>query len=310
MTDRQLEYILAIAEQGNITAAAQKLNISQPSLSNVLAHVENTAGVRFFDRSLSPMTLTYAGELYVRAAKKILAVMDEFRHQVDDIRDARIGRLNIGCGPYRSPLIIPAILPVLVKQHPGVQYKVTEDASSVLEEELLAGRLDVIFSAEKFKNPAVTCTALAKEEMLLLAPKDIRLPAVAGGKNGPLLDLRKAGKVPLVLMKRPHHLRIIIDKIFADMKYVPNIILETGNWETCLRMVETGIALTILPNARKDIDEKRIQKYRLMGDYYQQIFLCYRKNAYFSKAMTEFIKIALSVFSEHTTEKPVITRRI
>ncbi|MDR2631513.1 MAG: LysR family transcriptional regulator [Spirochaetaceae bacterium] len=303
MTDRQLEYILAIAEQGNITAAAQKLNISQPSLSNVLAHVENTAGAKFFDRSLSPMPLTYAGELYVQTAKKILAAMDELRHQIDDIRDALTGRLNIGCGPYRSPLIIPVILPVLVKLHPGVQYKVTEDSSSVLEEQLLAGRLDVIFSVGKFKNPAITCTALAKEEMLLLSPKDIRLPGTgrSGGKKAacPQVDLQKAGRVPFVLMKQGHQLRIIIDKIFADMRYVPNIILETGSWETCLRMVEAGIALTILPNARRDIDEERINKYHLKGNYYQQIFLCYRKNAYFSKVMTEFIKIALSVFSEN-----------
>jgi DNA-binding transcriptional LysR family regulator len=301
MTDRQLEYILAIAEQGNITAAAQKLNISQPSLSNVLAHVEDTAGARFFDRSLSPMPLTYAGELYVRTAKKILAAMDEFRRQIDDIRDELTGRLNIGCGPYRSPLIIPAILPVLVKLHPGVQYKVTEDSSAVLEEQLLAGRLDVIFSVGKLKTPAVTCTALVKEEMLLLSPKDIRLPGRIGGKNTafPQVDLQKAGKVPFVLMKQGHQLRIIIDRIFADMRYTPNIILETGSWETCLRMVEAGIALTILPHARRDIDEERINKYRLKGDYYQQIFLCYRKNAYFSKVMTEFIKIALSVFSEN-----------
>ncbi|MDR1468627.1 MAG: LysR family transcriptional regulator [Spirochaetaceae bacterium] len=312
VTSRQLEYILAIAEQGNITQAAQKLYISQPSLSSVLAHVEDIAGAKLFDRSLSPMPLTYAGELYVQMAQKIFAVTEEFRRQVDDIRNELTGRLNIGCGPYRSPLIIPAILPVLVKLHPGVQYKVTEDSSSVLEEQLLTGVLDVIFSVGKLKNPAVTCTALVKEEMLLLSPKDMRLPfpCQPNSKNAHCIDLQKAGQLPFVLMKQGHQLRVIIDRIFADAGYIPNIILETSSWETCLRMVEAGIALTILPNARSDvigIYEERIHKYRLKGDYYQHIFLCYRKNAYFSKVMTEFIKIALSVFSEndgHSRETP------
>jgi DNA-binding transcriptional LysR family regulator len=301
MTDRQLEYILEIAKQGNITTAAQKLNISQPSLSNVLAHVEKTSGVRFFDRSLSPMTLTYAGELYVQAAKKILAVMDEFQRQMDDIRGEMTGRLNIGCGPHHSPLVIPAILPVLVKLHPGVQYKLTEDSHSILEEKLLTGGLDVIFSTGKFKYPAVKCIALTKKEMLLLAPRNLQLPDRAGSKNAayPQVDLQKAGRIPFVLMKQGHQLRIIIDKIFADAEYIPDIILETDNWETCLRMVEAGIAFTILPNARSDVDDEYIHAYCLKGDYYQQTFLCYRKNAYFSKVMTEFIRIALSAFSEN-----------
>jgi DNA-binding transcriptional LysR family regulator len=300
MTDRQLEYILAIAEQGNITAAAQKLNISQPSLSNVLAHVEESAGARFFDRSLSPMPLTYAGERYVQAAKKILAVMDEFRRQMDDIRNELTGRLNIGCGPYHSPLIIPAILSVLLKLHPGVQYKLTESSYSVLEEQLLTGGLDIIFSAKKLKNPIVKCIVLKKEEMLLLAPNDLSLPVRAEGKNAayPCVDLQKVDSVPFVLMKQGHQLRAIADRIFADMGYVPNVILETGNWETCLRMVESGTAFTILPNARRDLDDGRVHRYSLKGDYYQPTFLCYRKNTYFSKVMTKFIAIALSEFSQ------------
>lgn len=300
MTDKQLAYILEIAKQGNITVAAQKLYISQPSLSNFLAQVEKTAGAKLFDRSLSPMPLTYAGELYIRMAKKIQAAMDEFRQQMDDIRNARTGRLNIGCGPQQSPLILPSIIPALVKSYPGVEYKLTEDSYSALEELLLAGGLDSIFSVGKFKNPAITCIELIKEEMLLFSPKRLHLPNRTGGKN-PRLDLQKAGKVPFVLMKQGHQLRMIIDRIFADMGYSPHIILETDNWETCLRMVETGIALTILPNARvhRNIDEGLIRTYRLGGDYYRRIFLCYRKNVCFSKVMSEFTRIALSVFSEN-----------
>ena len=298
MTDRQLEYILEIARQGNITAAAQKLHISQPSLSNVLAHVEDEAGAKFFDRSVSPMPLTYAGELYVETAQKILAAMDEFRRQMDDVRDERIDRLNIGCGPQQSPLIIPVILPLLLKAYPGVQYHLTEDASALLEEQLLAGGLDVVFRGGKIRNPAVKNVLLLREAMLLLAPKALGFSERGGGKNAVYsrADLHKAGKVPFVLMKRNHQLRIMIDRIFADMEYTPTVILETDSWETCLQMVKNGIALTILPDARRDIEDKRVCKYRLQGSYYRPTFLCYRKNAALSKVMTECISIALSVF--------------
>ncbi|MDR2500503.1 MAG: LysR family transcriptional regulator [Treponema sp.] len=299
MTDRQLEYILEIARQGNITTAAQKLHISQPSLSNVLAHVEDEAGAKFFDRSLSPMPLTYTGELYVQTAKKILAAMDEFRQHMNDVRDARIERLNIGCGPQQSPFIIPVVLPLLLKSYPGVQYHLTEDSPSLLEEQLLAGALDVVFRGGKIRSPAVKNVLLLREAMLLLAPKALGF-SDGGGKNAVCsrADLHKAGKVPFVLMKRNHQLRIMIDRIFADMEYSPHIILETDSWETCLQMVKNGIALTILPDARRDIEDKRVCKYRLQGAYYRPTFLCYRKNATLSKVMSECIDIALSVFEE------------
>jgi DNA-binding transcriptional LysR family regulator len=299
MTDRQLEYILEIARQGNITTAAQKLHISQPSLSNVLAHVEDEAGAKFFDRSLSPMPLTYAGELYVETAKKILAAMDEFRQHIADVRDARTERLNIGCGPQQSPLIIPVILPLLLKSYPGVRYHLTEDSPSLLEEQLLAGALDVVFRGGKVRNPAVKNVLLLREAMLLLAPKALGF-SDGGGKNAVYsrADLHKAGKVPFVLMKRNHQLRIMIDRIFADMEYSPHIILETDSWETCLHMVKAGIALTILPYARRDIEDRRVCKYRLQDKYYRPTFLCYRKNATLSKVMSECINIALSVFEE------------
>jgi DNA-binding transcriptional LysR family regulator len=300
MTDRQLEYILEIARQGNITAAAQKLHISQPSLSNVLAHVEDEAGAKFFDRSLSPMPLTYAGDLYVQAAKKILTAMEEFRCQMDDVRNARTDHLNIGCGPLQSPFIIPVILPVLLKSYPGVKYQLTEDSPSMLEEQLLSGGLNIIFRGGKIRNPAVKNVLLLREAMLLLAPKALGFSDRGAGKNAVYsrADLHKAGKVPFVLMKRHHQLRVMIDRIFTDMEYTPHIILETDSWETCLQMVINGIALTILPNARWDIDDARVCKYILQGNYYRPTFLCYRKNAALSKVMTECINITLSVFME------------
>jgi DNA-binding transcriptional LysR family regulator len=300
MTDRQLEYILEIARQGNITAAAQKLHISQPSLSNVLAHVEDTEGAKFFDRSLSPMPLTYAGEMYVQTAKKILAARDELRRQMDDIRDVRTDRLTIGCGPQQSPILIPVILPLLFKSYPGVQYQLTEDSPSMLEEQLLAGGLDVVFRGGKIRNPAVENILLLREAMLLLAPNALGFSDRGDGKEAVYsrADLHKAGKVPFVLMKRNHQLRIMIDRIFSDMEYSPTIILETDSWETCLQMVKNGIALTILPDARRDIEDERVCKYRLQGDYYRQTFLCYRKNAIISKVMTECINIARSVFGK------------
>jgi LysR family cyn operon transcriptional activator len=301
MTDRQLEYVLEIARQGNITAAAQKLYISQPSLSNVLAHVEENAGARFFDRSLSPMPLTFEGELYVQAAKKTLAIWDEFRHQLGALQDSKTGRLKIGCVRLRSEFLIPAVIPVLFMRFPGVQYTLIEDNPTVLEEQLLQGDLDIIFNVGKPKNPLITYVPLTRDEMLLLAPRGLNLSGRGGAKKSPYprVDMRKTDKLPFVLLKGSHQLRVIIDRIFADMECIPTIILETDYWETCVNMVNAGIALTLLPNVRPhNIDESRIRVYSFKGNYCQQTFLCYRKNGHCSRVMTELINIALAKLSD------------
>ena len=74
MTDKQLEYILTIANEGNITRAAAKLYVSQASLSQVLQYVEKEIGVTIFSRTPLPLKPTYEGELFLRSAKQILEI--------------------------------------------------------------------------------------------------------------------------------------------------------------------------------------------------------------------------------------------
>jgi DNA-binding transcriptional LysR family regulator len=302
MTDRQFEYILEIARQGNITAAAQKLHISQPSLSNVLAHVEAEVGAKIFDRSVSPMTLTYAGEIYIETAKKIMGQIHELRHQIDDMNDSRTGRLNIGCGPQLSSFLVPAILPVLMEQYPGVQFRLTEANREALEERLLNGSLDVLLSSGIINHQHVECIPLIKQEIILLAPNNFTPHAVKeiSDRPFPCIDLGVCGAIPMVLMKKGHQTRIIQDRIFSDSQYMPNIILETDNAYTCLHMVESGIAFSILPNMNIRQNITKIAKFSFEKEYCHHICLCYRKNTYFPKILEAFIQVTQSVLPQNS----------
>ncbi|MDR2758050.1 MAG: LysR family transcriptional regulator [Spirochaetaceae bacterium] len=305
MNDRQFRYILEIAKEGSITAAAQNLFISQPSLSNFLANVEEEIGAKIFDRSVVPMVPTYAGEKYIEAAKKVLGIMQELQSRIDDMRDTLTGRLHIGCGNL-SPFVIPFILPILMERFPGIQFKLTEDHFSVLEELLLKGLLDVIlYAAVKITHPNVVCTTLTKDEMVLLCPIDfIPQKAVSiKNKSFPCIDLTDLADRPFVLMKKKYQLRTIQDMILKDIGYTPNIILETDHWQTCLRMVENRMAHTFLPYAKIGVEPQNIGKFSLPGDYYRETYLCYRKNAYFSKALKEFISVVCSLLRQNTTDQ-------
>jgi DNA-binding transcriptional LysR family regulator len=99
----------------------------------------------------------------------------------------------------------------------------------------------------------------------------------------------------MTLMKKGHQTRKIQDRVFADNHYMPNIILETDNAHTCLRMVESGIAFTVLPNMRDKQSDGKIAKFSFENEYHHQICLCYRKTTYFPKILNVFIQVTQNV---------------
>ena len=112
MNLKQAQYVKTIAECGSITAAAKKLFVSQPSLSQMLRQLEQETGLPIFDRSTSPMRLTYAGEKYLHAAERMLAANAELESQLREIRQEHAGRLRLGISITRAMQVMPLVLPV------------------------------------------------------------------------------------------------------------------------------------------------------------------------------------------------------
>ena len=88
MTERHIEYVLTIAREGSITAASRKLYVSQPSLSQTIKLIERNLGAEIFNRRTEPISITPAGEMYIEAARKVLAIEEALRQE--------IGRMNRG----------------------------------------------------------------------------------------------------------------------------------------------------------------------------------------------------------------------
>lgn len=301
MNDRQLKYILTIAQEGNLTTAAQKLYISQPSLSSMLAHVEEELGVKLFDRSVSPLIPTYAGEQYIRSAEQILSIINDLNRNLERISNSLAGRLNIGCSSHFSSTLIPYIVPAFVKRYPDVQINLTEGERMALEHKLTSGNLDLIFTTcGNSKNKNIEYIPLYKEEFVLIsslsyAPK---LYYRSDEQQDSFIDLKELENEPFVIMKQGHQLRFTIDNIFHDSGFTPKLLLETDNWGTCLRMAEEAMAFTILPYVKLDTPIDRVKVFRINHKYYREMFLCYRKGAYCTNIMDEFVNFSLSLFAE------------
>ena len=147
MNLKRAQYMKTIAECGSITAAAKKLFISQPSLSQMLRQLEKEIGTPIFDRSISPLRLTYAGEKYLNAVDRILAINSELESQLREIREEHSGRLRLGISVTRALQVMPRVLPVFTAKYPEVTLELTESGSATLEELLQNGSIDLALAA-------------------------------------------------------------------------------------------------------------------------------------------------------------------
>jgi DNA-binding transcriptional LysR family regulator len=302
MTDRQLQYILAIAEEGSLTAAAEKLFISQPSLSALLAKVENDFGAKFFERNILPVKLTYAGECYLQAARQILSIQKELRDKIFDIQNEEAGKMIVGCSPLLSTYLFSLIVPAFMRRYPNIELNLLEDYVMFLNKLLIADNLDLLFTTVPIYNDTLIQTIpLYTEEILLFAPAAPPHAALGFGAykltanhDFPACDMSRLNKEPFVLFKKGRYLRHITDRIFEDSKIAPRIILETNDWETCLSMVEKGLACTLLPDSwfKQISPASNINRYSIKNKPLLTTSLCYKKRASLSKNIERFISLS------------------
>jgi DNA-binding transcriptional LysR family regulator len=296
---RQCQYILRIAKEGTLTAAAHSLRISQPSLSTLLASVEKEVGAKLFDRSSSPLTLTPAGEKYVAAAGRIISVYQDLQHDIDDLNRPEAGFLNIGCGPQHSPFIIPAVLPGLMKKYPKARFNLAEDYKQTLEEGLLAGSLDVIVCSELRPHPDILSQTVTDEEYVVVASRDYASTSAkpARGRRFPVIDPQELARLPFVLMKPGHNVRAQQDIVLERVGLCPRPLLETDSWQTCLRLASAGIAVSVLPHNDAAPGLHLAQPFCLPDPYYRHTVICRRRDAFVSVLMADFIAAAAAVLT-------------
>lgn len=254
MNTRDLQYFKTIADMKNITAAAKKLYIAQPSLSQFLKKLEESVGTPLFNRTSSGLTLTYAGERYYVMAVKILKVYENFEFEVSDINNLKLGRINLGITRHLGSIVLPKILPQYHELCPHIEIQIHELDSTTLERELLAGHLDfAIMHAppEDAQNPSLQYDLLGADAFIIALPPDSPVAAKArpaqDGEAFPVLDLKELADESFIMIHRQQRIRQINEQLLKKAGVHYQIAYELSNLDTVLRCVSAGLGVTILP---------------------------------------------------------------
>lgn len=247
-----LKYFLLVAEELNITRAAERLYISQQSLSNHISNMERELDVKLFTRS-PKLSLTYAGDLLVETATQILDLHSQYLAKVGDINRHYMGVLRLGISHTCGLALLPEVLPKFQEEFPMVEFSLFEGNSTHLEDELSHGRVDLIICFQPIMMEGVEVVPLTEEDLILVVPRsftdqlfgdqaeEMRRQYAAGA------DIDAFQHMPFILIKRGNRTRSIVDQYFSRHFFKPKLILETENTITTLAMAEAGVGITICP---------------------------------------------------------------
>lgn len=299
MDFREFRYMIAVADCQSITKAAAKLYVSQPSLSHLIARVEQELGLKLFDRTAYPIRLTYAGERYVDTARKILMLDDDMRREFMDISEGRKGRITVGIPTERGGYMLPGILTRFKKEFPGIEVSVLEGSSELLIDSVLKGQTNFIIIPETQKVPELEQELIYREELFFIAGHEM-VKKFNCCLDSHTVNPEKLSGMPFVLQNRGHSIRKIADSIFKKYQIIPQVVMETHSSLTAATMAAAGSAVTIVP-ARTVEMVNQTDGYGIysIGEppVTWDVVACYRKDAYLDKTQRRFITIAQELWA-------------
>jgi DNA-binding transcriptional LysR family regulator len=236
---RVLRYVVASAEAGNVTEAARRLNVSQPSVSAAIAQLEATIGFPIFVRHHARgITLTSAGARLVHDARQLLNHADDFERNARSLGDALQGEITAGCFTTLTARFMPQLLADFAALHPGIAVRVAEGDQEEIVQGLVAGRTEVALSYNYALPDEVLGEHLADLPPQIIVAADHPLAAASA------VSLHAFADEPFILLDLPHS-RDYFTGLFAACGIEPHIACRSRSLEFIRGMVGRGLGYSI-----------------------------------------------------------------
>lgn len=249
MDFREMIYITTVADCQSVTAAAKKLYISQPSLSQIVSKVEQDLGVKLFDRKAYPITLTFAGEKYVDTARRILMMNDNLRRELMDIGLGQKGKISLGIPTERAGYMLPSVLKQFRELYPMVEVRIVESKADDLIQAIMKGEIDFFILPRKADElPVGLKTELIyKERLFIVAEPGSITPDMCFRGEEQVVNLSQLKDFPVIFLKKGHAIRKKSDSVYKNYKILPNIVMEVSSCISAVLLAASGLGITLVP---------------------------------------------------------------
>ena len=299
MDIRTLSYFVVIAEELNITKAAEKLCMSQPPLSSQIKNLEEELDTVLFIRGKRHLQLTDAGKLLYRHAKEILSLANKTSEEIRSMSKGMHGKISIGLVEGSAPNIAANWIEAFSNLYKNVTFHVVDGNSDELIQKLRSGLINLAVITSPCDNTLLNSFKVGQEIMTAFMSKDNPLASLPGNT----IDLAMLKNKELIVPSR-ESINTMIYKWFKEVKLEPKIICRMDNYLDVAALSGKNVGISIFPKTSYILNKHIVAKEIVNPERYVEYLFVWLKNKPLSlleEAFIDLVKESVKKQREKTT---------
>ncbi len=287
MDIRALRYFIEVIHQQSFSLAARALFVTQPTVSKMIKQLEEELGTPILLKEGRRIALTDTGRIVYERGREILALHKQLQAELSDLNQVTRGELLIGIPPLASALFTP-LMTRFHQLHPHIELKLFERGSRAVEEELLAGTLEIGAMLLPVENKEFDTLAICRYPLQLITPLQSRW---AGRSSVALAELAAE---PFIFYGEGFLLNERVHQACLQAGFTPLIAGRSSQWDFMASMVEAGVGITLLPELfSQQLDRTRFAVIPLEPpEVWWHMALAWRHGRYLSFAARAWLELA------------------
>ncbi|MBQ7386706.1 MAG: LysR family transcriptional regulator [Clostridia bacterium] len=304
------KYVYAVHKEQSFTRAAQRLFISQPSLSAAIKNIEAEVGAPLFERCGGKVKLTEIGKEYIFAAEQIMSAENDFKRRINDIYTLVTGRLTVGGTNYLSSYVLPKIITGFSSLHPNIEVNLVEANSQSLGAMMKDEQIDIVIDSFDDIDELYEGYPLAKEQIFLCVPSTLAInealreyritpDIIRCGRDMvesiPFIPIEYFKNESFILLKNGNDMYYRAMKIFNNSGITPKVLFSVDQLNISYALAESGIGLCFVTDTlvKYGAVHGNVSFYNVGEEHCSRtLYIAYKHGRYCTRAMREFIEIA------------------
>ncbi|HBT71610.1 MAG TPA: LysR family transcriptional regulator [Lysinibacillus sp.] len=284
MEIRHLHYFMAVCEELHFTKAAEKLGISQPTLSQQIRVLEDELGMPLFDRIGKKIVVTEAGSLLFSYATEMLTTLQNVKDAINDLQELQRGQISVGIMPSDLDYRITQLVIDFHQKFPKVKLRIL--ASIDIMRQVLENEVDIGIGTNVEPDDRLVIIPLRREEYVLTVSQEHPLA------NQTAITIAELKGLPMVMYPEGFFGREIVEEAVKKHGFQLHSILETSSVTSIMNLVRANIGATVQPyHLIQQINDPTLCSIRISdGAPSRSLSIIYRVDRYVSQATTAFIK--------------------
>ena len=303
INEKQIQYLLTVAEEHNITSAAKKLYITQPALSRMILDLEHSLDTALFIRDRGNLQLTQAGEIYLAGCREVLAISHSVSKQLLDLSQSRTGKIRLGSTALTGEFLLPQLIDSFEQAFPNVELILVEGTMQELQEMVKSGKTDLALTYQT-NDEELDYHMVLENPIYIQVPPSFaqKLPQWSPGTVNPDITPQMLSNVPFILLNKGRGMREIAEQFLQNFSITPCKIIETHNIHLANRLAAADKGFTFVPSiALHPFMHNENQEFYCQIAKYpmnRTLYCCCRRNSYLTEAEHYLIQKIPTLFSE------------